>query len=145
MPDDSAMKVDARVTSRVVTPKSLLASKTPAFFKTSAAIGTVELTGFETTWIEAFGACSATALTRSLTIEALVLKRSSLVNTWLSWDTSWDDDDFGALKAFANVLWVVALYLCACWDMGQISSDTWCTLQIEQAELSDVVVELAEE
>lgn len=66
-------------------------------------------------------------------------------HTWLSWDTSWDDDDFGALKAFANVLWVVALDLCACWDMGQISSDTWCTLQIEQAELSDVVVELAEE
>ena len=36
-----------RTTSRVVTPKSLLGWYTPAFLSTSAAIGTVELTGLE--------------------------------------------------------------------------------------------------
>jgi len=35
--------------SRVVTPKSFLGSKTPAFLRTSAAMGTVELTGLEMT------------------------------------------------------------------------------------------------
>jgi hypothetical protein len=40
-----ATNVLARQTSRVVTPKSFLGSYVPAFFRTSAAMGTVELTG----------------------------------------------------------------------------------------------------
>jgi hypothetical protein len=40
-----ATKVFARHTSRVVTPKSFLGLYFPAFLRTSAAIGTVELTG----------------------------------------------------------------------------------------------------
>lgn len=40
-----ATKVLARQTSRVVTPASFLGLYTPAFLRTSAAIGTVELTG----------------------------------------------------------------------------------------------------
>ena len=43
----SATKVLARTTSSVVTPMSFLGSKVPAALKTSAAMGTVELTGFE--------------------------------------------------------------------------------------------------
>merc|ERR1712042_2232 len=39
------MKVFARTTSSVVTPNSLLGSYTLCFLNTSAAIGTVELTG----------------------------------------------------------------------------------------------------
>ncbi len=41
----SATNVLARTTSSVVTPKSLLGSYTPLAFNTSAAMGTVELTG----------------------------------------------------------------------------------------------------
>ena len=37
----------ALTTSRVVTPRSLLGSYVPAALKTSAAMGTVELTGLE--------------------------------------------------------------------------------------------------
>jgi hypothetical protein len=41
------VKVDARTTSRDVTPKTLFGLNTPYCFKTSETIGTVELTGFE--------------------------------------------------------------------------------------------------
>ena len=91
--------VEERTTSRVVTPKSLLGSKTPAALRTSAAMGTcspnlheiscpnlgrssnrggrtVELTGLEMTQMKALGQNSAQALTRSRTIPALMLKRS---------------------------------------------------------------------
>ena len=53
----SETKVDARTTSKVVTPKTRLGSKTPAFFKDSATIGTVELTGFEMMRTCDLGAC----------------------------------------------------------------------------------------
>ena len=43
----SATKVLERTMSRVVTPIIFLASYTPAFFITSVAMGTVELTGLE--------------------------------------------------------------------------------------------------
>ncbi len=49
-------KVAARTTSRVVTPNSRLGSKTPAFLKTSATMGTVEFTGFEMISMWALGA-----------------------------------------------------------------------------------------
>ena len=48
----------------------------PAALKISAQIGTVLLTGFEITRTLASGAEEATALARSRTMEALVLKRS---------------------------------------------------------------------
>lgn len=44
-PRTCAAKVDARTTSRVVTPKRRVGSKTPATRKVSAATGTVEFTG----------------------------------------------------------------------------------------------------
>lgn len=62
----------ARVQSRVVIPKSRRGSKTEFFLKTSATIGTVELTGLAMTPMLAFGETSAIALARSRTIEALV-------------------------------------------------------------------------
>lgn len=46
-PFASATKVLALTTSKVVTPSSLLLSYVPAALKISAAIGTVEFTGFE--------------------------------------------------------------------------------------------------
>jgi hypothetical protein len=64
--------------SRVVTPKILLGSYTPAFLNISAAMGTVELTGLEMMAIMALGHTLAAALARLATMEALVLKRSSL-------------------------------------------------------------------
>lgn len=78
-PAKSWMKVSARTTSSVVTPKRRFGSKTPACFMTSAAIGTVELTGLEMTRISAFGQFSATPVIRSRTMPALMLKRSSRV------------------------------------------------------------------
>ena len=51
----TATKVLARTTSSVVTPSSFFGSYTPAAFSTSAAIGTVELTGLEMTLMTAFG------------------------------------------------------------------------------------------
>mmetsp|Transcript_45416 Transcript_45416/g.90921 ORF Transcript_45416/g.90921 Transcript_45416/m.90921 type:complete len:222 (-) Transcript_45416:279-944(-) len=75
----SPMKVLARTTSRVVTPKSFFGSYTPRAFSTSEAMGTVELTGFEMMSRHAFGHAWAAASTRFLTIPALVLKRSSRV------------------------------------------------------------------
>jgi hypothetical protein len=47
-------------------------SNTPSFFRTSAKIGTVELTGFEMMATRALGQALATALARSRTIPALV-------------------------------------------------------------------------
>jgi hypothetical protein len=74
-----ATKVSARTTSRVVTPKSFLASNTPAAFRTSAAMGTVEFTGLEMTKTNALGQNCATPSMRPLTMPALILKRSSRV------------------------------------------------------------------
>merc|ERR1719341_2774272 len=66
-------------TSRVVTPKMVLGLYTPAFLNTSAAMGTVEFTGLEMMAIMASGQTLAAAPARVATMEALVLKRSSLV------------------------------------------------------------------
>jgi len=88
-PITSATKVEARTTSRVVTPKilldvgldtwnhavvigHLLGSKTPCFLKTSTTMGTVELTGFEMTRTNAFGAVVAMPAARSRTIPPLI-------------------------------------------------------------------------
>lgn len=57
----------------------IINNQKPTFFKTSEAIGTVELTGFEMMPISALGATSAAACAKSRTIDAFVLKRSSLV------------------------------------------------------------------
>ena len=51
----------------------------PFCFSTSAAIGTVELTGFEITFSSALGHASAHAETKSRTMPALILNRSSRV------------------------------------------------------------------
>eukprot|EP00754_Rhynchopus_humris_P045074 Rhum_TRINITY_DN4593_c0_g1::Rhum_TRINITY_DN4593_c0_g1_i1::g.14984::m.14984 len=69
----------ARTRSRVVTPNSFFGLYTPAAFRVSAKMGTVELTGLEMIRKHASGQCSAQALASVCTIEALVLKRSSRV------------------------------------------------------------------
>jgi len=89
-PKISATNVEARTTSSVVTPKTLFqvyedapqyneyfsayrfGSKTPCFLRTSATIGTVELTGLEMTRTKAFGAAFAIPVARSFTIPALI-------------------------------------------------------------------------
>mmetsp|Transcript_36749 Transcript_36749/g.55476 ORF Transcript_36749/g.55476 Transcript_36749/m.55476 type:complete len:222 (+) Transcript_36749:579-1244(+) len=75
----SATKVRARQTSRVVTPNNLLGSKTPAAFKTSAAMGTVEFTGLEMMRMQALGQALAQPATKFFTILALMLNKSSRV------------------------------------------------------------------
>ena len=50
----------------------LFGSNTPCFLKTSATIGTVELTGFEITSTNALGAVVAMPTARSRTIPALI-------------------------------------------------------------------------
>lgn len=105
LPDRPDRKAEERTTSSVVTPKRLrsvsdvishepsmpmeamtanaavytlthrFGSYTPAFLKTSATIGTVELTGLAMMSRCAFGATLAAALARSRTIEALVWRR----------------------------------------------------------------------
>ncbi len=62
----------ARTTSRVVIPNTRRGSKTPAFSRVDATMGTVELTGLEMTRMWAEGATRATADARSRTMEALV-------------------------------------------------------------------------
>mmetsp|Transcript_1751 Transcript_1751/g.3175 ORF Transcript_1751/g.3175 Transcript_1751/m.3175 type:complete len:204 (-) Transcript_1751:225-836(-) len=74
-----ATNVLARQTSNVVTPTSFLGLYTPAFLSTSAAMGTVELTGLLMTAIMASGQNSAHPSTRVFTILAFVLNKSSLV------------------------------------------------------------------
>lgn len=49
-----------------------LGSKVPAFLKTSAKTGTVELTGFEMTQTNAFGQFSVMAFARSAQMPALI-------------------------------------------------------------------------
>ena len=78
-PRTSDTNVEAHTTSKVVTPKSLLGSNTPCFLSTSAMIGMVELTGFETTSMKALGTMVIMPVARSHTMLALILKRSSLV------------------------------------------------------------------
>lgn len=68
--------MEARTTSSVVTPKSFLGLNTFLDFRTSATIGTVELTGLEMTRTNALGQYSAIPFARSLTIPALILNRS---------------------------------------------------------------------
>lgn len=53
-----------------------LGSKHPAFLRTSATIGTVELTGFEMTQMKAFGQFCEIAVARSETMPALIWGRS---------------------------------------------------------------------
>ena len=71
--------MEARTTSRVVTPKSFLGLNTFCDLSTSATIGTVELTGLEMTRTKALGEYVATPFARSLTIPALILKRSIML------------------------------------------------------------------
>lgn len=68
-----AANVEARTTSRVVTPKRRVGLKAPAFFKVSAATGTVEFTGLVTMQEIAFGHVAATSVKMSRMILALVL------------------------------------------------------------------------
>lgn len=77
----SAVKVEARTTSRVVTPKSFLGLNTLWHFRTSATIGTVELTGLEMTRIKALGQNVAIPFARSRTIPALILNKSKSQQT----------------------------------------------------------------
>ena len=56
--------------SKVVTPHSFLGSYTPFFFRISAAMGTVEFTGFEMIASTASGQNSAQPSTNVLTIPA---------------------------------------------------------------------------
>jgi hypothetical protein len=72
----SAVNVDARTTSSVVTPKSFLGLNTLWDLRTSATMGTVELTGLEMTRINAFGQYVAIPFERSRTIPALILNKS---------------------------------------------------------------------
>ena len=65
-PRISDTNVEAHTTSRVVMLKSLLGSNTPCFLNTSATIGTVELTGFETTSMKAPGTVAAMLVASSL-------------------------------------------------------------------------------
>lgn len=53
---------------------NLLGSYTPCFLKTSATIGTVELTGLEITSTKALGAVVAIPVARSRTIPALICR-----------------------------------------------------------------------
>lgn len=67
-----AKKRAARTTSRVVIPNRRRGSKTPAFSRVAATMGTVELTGLEMTRMCAVGATRATAAARSRTMDAFV-------------------------------------------------------------------------
>mmetsp|Transcript_79572 Transcript_79572/g.221301 ORF Transcript_79572/g.221301 Transcript_79572/m.221301 type:complete len:200 (-) Transcript_79572:173-772(-) len=78
-PSASPTKVRARTTSRVVTPKRRLGLYTPAALSVSATMGTVLFTGLEMMSRCALGQCLAAPAARALTMEALVLKRSSRV------------------------------------------------------------------
>jgi hypothetical protein len=71
-PRACAANVDARTTSKVVTPKRRAGSKTPAVRKVSAATGTVEFTGLVMIHEMAFGQVFATWVKMPLMIEALV-------------------------------------------------------------------------
>mmetsp|Transcript_5516 Transcript_5516/g.6408 ORF Transcript_5516/g.6408 Transcript_5516/m.6408 type:complete len:200 (-) Transcript_5516:186-785(-) len=75
----SATNVFDLTISKVETPNSRLGSNTPFFFNTSAAIGTVELTGLEMMQIMHFGQASAIPSIRPETIPALILNKSSRV------------------------------------------------------------------
>lgn len=72
LPITEETKVEARTTSRVVTPNNFLGSKTPAFLRTSAKMGTVELTGLEMTRMKALGAAVAMADARVAQMPALI-------------------------------------------------------------------------
>jgi hypothetical protein len=97
----------------------LLGSKTPFCLKTSAKMGTVELTGFEMIPMKALGQCSAQATAKSRTIEALVFYISLVqLNTrietwgthekiisghsWLPGDTSGDDDELSTSQSLLD-------------------------------------------
>jgi hypothetical protein len=91
-------------------------------------MGTVELTGLEMMRMFALGQCSAAALARSRTIEALVLKRSGTCQSCfclflleavhtitgharLAGDTSGDEDNLGSLEGGGNIGLLVTLDL----------------------------------
>ena len=80
LPMAAPTKVFARQTSNVVTPHSLVGSYTPCFFKTSAAIGTVLLTGLEIMARTASGQYLAQASIKFLTMpdKTQVEKREKL-------------------------------------------------------------------
>jgi hypothetical protein len=68
--------VDALTTSRVVTPKSFLGLNTLDAFMTSEMTGTSELTGLETTNMNAFEQVFAISFAKPRTIFALSSNKS---------------------------------------------------------------------
>ena len=72
VPAIPARKREARTTSRVVIPNSLRGLKVPAFSRTEATMGTVELTGLEMTRMCAAGETREMVAARSRTMLALV-------------------------------------------------------------------------
>mmetsp|Transcript_6947 Transcript_6947/g.15210 ORF Transcript_6947/g.15210 Transcript_6947/m.15210 type:complete len:204 (+) Transcript_6947:503-1114(+) len=75
----AATKVLARHTSNVVTPSTFFGLYTPIFLRTSAAIGTVEFTGFEMIASVASGQYLPQPSTSVFTMLAFVLNKSSRV------------------------------------------------------------------
>jgi hypothetical protein len=71
-----ATKVEARMTSKVVTPKIFAGLYTLCFFSVSTAIGSVLLTGLVIIRTKAVGQMVATPVNKSRMTPALVLKRS---------------------------------------------------------------------
>ena len=69
-------KVEARTTSSVVVPKSFLGLNLPLFLRTSAIMGTIELTGFVMTTMKASGQVVAMAFAIFMVIGAFGSKRS---------------------------------------------------------------------
>jgi hypothetical protein len=91
-----------------------LGSKTPAFLRTSAKTGTVELTGLEMTRMKALGQALAMASARVAQIPALTfLDERSFTGTYeevitghagLAGDTSGDDDNVGSLESLLRAV-----------------------------------------
>ncbi len=79
MPSSAAKKVSERNTSRTETPNRRCLSYTPSAFRTSAASGTVELTGLVIMQIHALGQVFAQLRTRLAIMLALMLNKSSRV------------------------------------------------------------------
>lgn len=98
-------KVLALTTSSVVTPKRRLGSYVPAFLKTSAAIGTVELTGLLITFTIALGQHFAIPSQRVRTIPALMLNKSSLVIPGLRGTPAGMITRSIPVRAFSNCGW----------------------------------------
>lgn len=165
-PSTSDKNRAARTTSRVVTPNNFFGSNLPAFFKTSAAIGTVynhknthKFTKFarviktKTDRVNGvgndedirLGSVVCNSLSKITDDSSVGVKQIVASHSGLAGHAGGDDDNLNVLQRMGKLFRLVALDDRGRVDVRNIGSNAWRTTDIVQAERGHELVLLEQE